>query len=119
MQTVFESDLGVVEVACPWCHYPLNAQLIVSEQQTSEMYYKLKTAYERILFLQHYDAARIFELTKLQFSPIIKRRTASPSVSCHEIIVDDDAESIEDCVCSSSCNGTLENEKEDESHCPI
>ena len=110
MQSVFESDLGIVEIDCPWCHYSLNVQLIVSEEQSSEMYYKLKAAYERVLFLQHYDAARISELTKLQYSPIVKRRAALPSVSY-------DAESIEDCVCSSSCNG--EKEKEDESHCPI
>ena len=53
MQTVFESDLGVEEVDWPWGHYSLHAQLIVSEQRTSEMYYELKTAYARLLFLQH------------------------------------------------------------------
>ena len=89
MQTVLESDLGIVEVDCPSCHYSLNAQLIASEQQTSDMYYKLKAAYERILFLQHYDATRINELTKLQYSPIAtQQQPRSPgSVSSHEIIV--------------------------------
>lgn len=103
MQTVFDSDLGVVEVDCPWCHYSLHARLIVSEQRTSEMYYKLKAAYERLPFLAHYDAARINELTKLRYSPLIKRQTppAPPSVPCRKLIVDD-VQDVDDCACSNS-----------------
>ena len=110
MQSVFESDLGIVEVDCPWCYYSLHAQVVVSEQQTAEMFFKLKAAYERLLFLQHYDAERINEITKLD---------VSIAGSASEVCRGDSAAyaccgaAVEDCI-PTCCGAT-----EDEQHFPI
>lgn len=106
MQTVFESDLGVVKVACPWCHYSIHAQVIVSEEQTADMFYTLKAAYERLLFLQYYDSARVHELTRLEYSPITELQK-SPALSCHNMI-SDTMQAIDDAPCC--CKG--------DQHCP-
>jgi hypothetical protein len=40
--------------------------LIVAESKVPEMFYKVKAAYERILYLQNYSSERVGELTRLQ-----------------------------------------------------
>jgi hypothetical protein len=68
MQTVLDANLGSVEISCPWCvhKYPFWTDLIVDESKIPEMFYKVKAAYERILYLQNYSSERVGKLTRLQ-----------------------------------------------------
>jgi hypothetical protein len=75
--SVFESNPGIVDVSCPWCIHkqPFGVKLIVGQEMVPEMFYTIRNSYERILYLQHWDAKRIAEETKLRRS-IINRRPA-------------------------------------------
>jgi hypothetical protein len=91
MQTVLEANIGNVEISCPWCihKYPFTTELIVSQEMIPEMFYKVKSAYERILFLQAYDSQRVGEITRLEQQLIRDRRvfaarqaSAKPKETC-------------------------------------
>jgi hypothetical protein len=75
MQTVLDANLGSVEIHCPWCvhEYPFMTDLIVAESKVPEIYYKVKSAYERILYLQNYNAKHIEEITRLEHQLIMDR----------------------------------------------
>ena len=76
MQTVLEANIGPVEICCPWCihKYPFVTDLNVAENQIPKMFYNVKAAYERILYLQNYSPERVSELTRLQGQLIKDKR---------------------------------------------
>ena len=127
MLSVHQANIGAVQVSCPWCihKYPFSTEIIVSEEQIPMMFYRLKAAYERMLYLQNYDAARIAELTRLEQPVIIKKRRAEPAKPAPVEVVDP----IPSCsgmseTCSDNETETCSLEAaaeyvEDTCHCPV
>jgi hypothetical protein len=75
LHDVSKTSLGVVELKCPYCGpRKLNLEVIVDQKSIPEMFYTIRNAYERILFLQGWDSKKIREETKLRQSVIINRR---------------------------------------------
>jgi hypothetical protein len=104
-ERVFESNVGIVQVSCPWCvhKHPFGVELIVVEKSIPEMFYAIKHAYERVLFLRGWDSKRIAEETKLRQSVIVKSRTiAAPAkpvpLACEGEIA---GSKVESCPCES------------------
>ena len=67
MQTVFQANLGSFPVRCHTCRGTKYLDLIVDEEQIEAMFFKIKLEFERMLFLGHFDRARIAELTRLSY----------------------------------------------------
>ena len=104
MQTVLEANIGSVEISCPWCvhKYPFMTDLIVSEEKIPEMFYKLKSAYERILYLQVLDSKRISEITRLEQQLLMDRRSFAAKAAAK----------------APKCTGQLQDDDDDD-YCPL
>jgi hypothetical protein len=110
MQSLLDTNLGVFEVKCPWCGpRPFGVEFIVTEKSIPEMFHIIKNGYERVLYLQHWDAKRIHEETKLRQSVIIKSReipaAPRPAPPCSGVI--EPAKVSESCPCSGDDNHCL------------
>jgi hypothetical protein len=114
MQTVLEANIGSVEISCPWCihKYPFMTDLIVSESQIPEMFYKVKAAYERILYLQNYSSERVSELTRLQGQLIRDKKIfAAKTATVKTSVPKCRGQDVIDLTPEYSCKGERE-------HCP-